>query len=208
MSLVMAFSGLHGAVMAGDHREILFQGEPSRISILEAELNCNKVCTEWQLRERALELDVIIIIRDNKSKVREKEGLLVGEVTETEGAEIRRRRLCVSCGQYAIAEKTGPAWNLLSRGDGSHFLVLGNEAVKDIADRCIRDQWKAGKGTLEDAVKIILLAMQESAARTASVSRTYTLVQTRKRVPVTGEIARETFPESDINEGGANNGED
>ena len=92
----------------------------------------------------------------------------------------------MSCGQYAIVEKTGPDWTILSRGEGSHFLVLGNQVTKDIASRCIRKHWKADGGTFRDAVKVILTAIQEAAKRTASVSGTYTLVQTRRRVPVPG----------------------
>jgi len=183
----MAFSGLHGAVMAGDHREIFFQGDPQNIAILEKELNCAQIRTDRQLKDRASELGVRITISDTKCKVAEKNGLLIGEVTETDGAIIRRRRLCVSCGQYAIAEKTGPEWALLSSGSGSHFLVLGNDAIKEIAHRCIREHWSAGRGTLADAVKVILMAMQESASGTPSVSGTYTLVQTRRKVPVTGK---------------------
>ncbi|MCU0632480.1 MAG: DUF2121 domain-containing protein [Methanolinea sp.] len=190
MSLIMAFSGILGAFMAGDQREILFRGEASSIAILETEFYCNRICTVEQLQTRASALGVSIAIRDDKCKVRQEDGLLIGEVTETDGAEIRKRRLCVSCGQYAIVEKTGPAWTILSRGEGSHFLVLGNETTRNIAYRCIREHWKTGGGTLEDAVKILLLAMQEAARTTASVSREYTLVQTRTKVNVLDRLDR------------------
>ena len=184
MSLVMAFSGTYSAVIAGDQREILFRGEASCIALLESELYSNRLCTEEQLHARAAELDVSITIRDDKCKVWEQDGILIGEVTETDGPVIRRRRICVSCGRYAIFEKSGESWSLLSRGEGSHFLVLGNEATKGIAHQCIREHWKPGGGTLEDAVKVLILSMQEAARRTASVSRTFSILQTRTKADV------------------------
>lgn len=186
MSLVVAFSGIHGAVMAGDHREILFHGDESDIGMLEAALYTNVICTDEQLRERAAELGVVIVIRDNKCKVREKDGLLIGEVTETDGAIIKRRRLCVSCGHYAIGEKISAQWAIRSLGEGSNFIVLGNQATQGIANRCIRDHWSKQGGTLQDAIRVLILSMQEAARTTATVSAAYTLVQTRKSVPVVG----------------------
>lgn len=186
MSLVMAFSGVRGAVIAGDHREILFKGDDAGISTLENSLYTNEVCTDGQLKDRAAELGIEVMIRDDKCKVREADGLLIGEVTETDGTRIKRRRLCVSCGNYAIGEKIFCSWTIRSRGEGSHFLILGNEATKQIAGRCIRDYWKHEGGTLEDAVRVIILSMQEAARTTATVSTSYTILQTRKRVMVPG----------------------
>lgn len=184
MSLVVAFSGVHGAVMAGDHREILFRGDGSSIGMLENALYTNLICTDEQLRVRAAALGVAIFIRDNKCKVREKEGLLIGEVTETDGSCIKRRRLCVSCGHYTLGEKISAQWTIRSRGEGSNFIVMGNQATRDIANRCIRDHWKKEGGTLQDAVRVIIHSMEEAARTTATVSATYTLVQTRKNIPV------------------------
>ncbi|HOT02647.1 MAG TPA: DUF2121 domain-containing protein [Methanolinea sp.] len=186
MSLVMAFSGMSGAVMAGDQREIFFQGDESRIGILEAELNSNLLRDDEQLRSRAKDLGIAIAIRDDKCKVTSRDGVLVGEVTETDGPVIKRRRLCVSCGKYAIIEKTGPEWTVLSRGEGSHFLVLGNEATKAIAYTCIRKLWNPRGGTREDAVKVLILSMQEAAKRTASVSSAFSIIQTQTRADVPG----------------------
>lgn len=186
MSLVMAFSGVHGAVMAGDHREILFMGDRSNIGILETSLYTNEICTDTQLKDHASALGVAIVIRDDKSKVREKDGLLIGEVTETDGTSIKRRRLCVSCGHYSIGEKISDQWTIRSQGEGSNFIVLGNQATRDIAHRCIRDHWKKQGGSLQDAVRVIILSMQESARTTATVSATYTLVQTRRNIAVPG----------------------
>lgn len=186
MSLVMTFSGMTGAVMAGDQREITFQGDESRISLLESELNSNLLTNDEQLHSRAKELGIAITIRDDKCKIRAHNGILIGEVTETDGPVIKRRRLCVSCGQYAIIEKTGPEWTVRSRGEGSHFLVLGNDATKAIAYACIQKHWRPCGGSQEDAVKVLILSMQEAARRTASVSRSFSIMQTQTRAGVPG----------------------
>lgn len=186
MSLVMAFSGISGAVMAGDQREIFFEGDESRFGLLEAELNSNLLTNDDQLHSRAADLGIAITIRDDKCKVWARDGILIGEVTETDGPVIKRRRLCVSCGQYAIVEKTGPEWTVLSRGEGSHFLVLGNDATKAIAYTCIQKHWKPCGGSREDAVKVLILSMQEAAKRTASVSRAFSIIQTQTRADVPG----------------------
>jgi hypothetical protein len=55
--------------------------------------------------------------------------------------------------------------------------VLGNELTKQIAYTAIQHYWK--NGTPEDAVRVIVRAMEEASARTASVSRKYLLLQTR-----------------------------
>ncbi len=186
MSLIVAYSGVHGAVMAGDHREIVFRGDETSIGMLETALYTNEICTDEHLKNRAAALGVAIMIRDDKCKVWERDGLLIGEVTETDGASIKRRRLCVSCGHYTIGEKISDQWTIRSRGEGSNFIVLGNQATQDIANRCIRDHWKKQGGSLQDAVRVIILSIEESARRTATVSTTYTLVQTRRSIPVPG----------------------
>jgi len=52
MSLVIAFIGKNGAVMAGDMREISFQGEKSEREKLEKELYCGSLVTEDELAKK------------------------------------------------------------------------------------------------------------------------------------------------------------
>jgi hypothetical protein len=177
MSLVIAYSGSRGAIIAGDLREIRFGGDDAAIAALEEELSCGKIGNDDQLRSRARELKVTILVRDDKEKVRERDGILIGEVTESERGILRIRRLYVSAGHYAIADIEGSRFDLKARGDTSTFVVLGNELTKQIAYAAIQENWK--NGTPEDAVRVIVRAMEEAAARTASVSKRYILLQTR-----------------------------
>ncbi|MCG7855055.1 MAG: DUF2121 domain-containing protein [Methanoregulaceae archaeon] len=177
MSLVIAYTGSRGAIIAGDLREIRFGGEDAAIAALEEELYRGTIVNDDQLRRRAEELGVTILVRDDKEKVRERDGILTGEVTESERGILRIRRLYVSAGHYAIADIEGFRFDLKGRGDTSTFVVLGNELTKQIAFAAIQKYWK--NGTLEDAVRVIVRAMEEAASRTASVSRKYLLLQTR-----------------------------
>ena len=177
MSLVVAYTGSRGAIIAGDMREIRFGGDDAAIAALEEELYSGKIRNDDQLRRRAEDLGVTILVRDDKEKVREREGILTGEVTESEHGLLRTRRLYVSAGHYAIADIEGSRFEMKGRGDTSTFVVLGNELTKQIAYAAIQQYWK--NGTLEDAARVIVRAMEEASARTASVSRRYLLLQTR-----------------------------
>ena len=179
MTLVIAFVGTEGAVMAGDMREITFLGERASIELLERELYTGRVVTDSDLRKRAGELGVRLGIRDDKAKVSERDGVLIGEVTSLEGGVLRRRRVYASAGSYAIVDFGDAAPVLRGRGGAGNFVVLGNERTKAIANRCIREGWK--DGNLQDAAEIITRAMERAPAVTPSVSRRFILVETRKR---------------------------
>lgn len=85
MTLVIAFIGKNGAVMAGDMREITFEGEKADREKLEKELYSGSLVTDEELAKKAEELGVKIEVTDCKEKVSERNGLLVGEVSSTEG---------------------------------------------------------------------------------------------------------------------------
>ena len=176
MTLVIAFIGEQGAVMAGDMREIAFQGDDSCIDELEHELYSGLIASDDDLKERAAEFGVTIRVRDDKAKVSEQNGVLIGEVTETGESEIHRRRLYATRGSYAITEVIDSRLRVTQRGRASNFVVLGNDITKQIASQCIERAWEGG--TVPDAMRVVMLTMQIAASVTASVSRTFMLVHT------------------------------
>ncbi|MEN6513433.1 DUF2121 domain-containing protein [Methanoculleus sp.] len=176
MTLVIAFIGEQGAVMAGDMREIAFQGDDSCIDELERELYSGLIASDDDLKERAAEFGVTIRVRDDKAKVSEQNGVLIGEVTETGESEIRRRSLYATRGSYAITEVIDSRLRVTQRGRASNFVVLGNDITKQIASQCIERAWEGG--TIPDAMRVVMLTMQIAASVTASVSRTFMLVHT------------------------------
>jgi hypothetical protein len=189
MSLVIAFIGVKGAVMAGDMREIITRGDTLSTQTLENDLYSGQIVTDADLKKRADNLGIFLSIRDDKRKVTERDGILVGEVSESEGGVLKKRRLYATAGEYALAEITGSAFRLTGTGKAGNFVVLGNQITQQIAHTCIREHWK--NGTIHDAIRIIILSMEKASGATASVSATYTVIQTPAKAGLAAVIERD-----------------
>ena len=189
MSLVIAFIGAQGAVMAGDLREITTRGDAIATQTLEQELYTGRIVTDADLKRRAEELGIALSIRDDKRKVRPRDGILVGEVSESEGGVVKQRRLYTTVGEYALAEITGAAFRLTGSGGAGNFVVLGNQITQQISHACISELWK--NGTITDAIRIIILSMERASAATASVSALYTVIQTPAKASLSAVIERD-----------------
>jgi hypothetical protein len=189
MSLVMGFVGRQGAVMGGDTREIITSGDRVSTETLEDELYHGRIVTDEALRQRARELGISLVIHDDKRKVTQRDGILVGEVSETTAGVTRKRRLYVTTGEYALAEISGDALRLTGQGKTGNFVVLGNPVTREIAESCIRKYRK--NCTLHDAIKIIILSLERSAKVSASVSGIYDLIQTPEKVSLSEVIERD-----------------
>lgn len=190
MSLVIAFVGLNGAVMAGDMREIITRGERISTETLEEELYNGAIVTDTDLLKRAAELGISLTIRDDKRKVTQRQGVLVGDVSETENGITRKRRLYATALEYAITEISESAILITSMGKASNFVVLGNQITKKIAHTCIRENWK--NGGIRDAIRVIMLCMERASAATASVSGLYCLIQTSSKISLSEFIGQES----------------
>ena len=190
MSLVIAFIGMHGAVIAGDMREIITRGDRMSTETLEQELYSGLIVTNEDLKKRAGDLGVSLTIRDDKRKVMHRDGILVGEVSETEGSVTRKSRLYVTAGEYAMAEITNSAVHQTGKGTAGNFVVLGNQITKQIAHSCIREHWK--NGGIHDAIRIIMLSMERASKATSSVSGLYTLIHTPAKVSLSEVIGRDS----------------
>ena len=183
MTLVIAFIGKNGAVMTGDLREITFEGDKPDREKLEKELYNGAIVTDDELVKKAEEFGVSVTVTDCKSKISERNGVLIGEVSSVEGGVVKKRRLYASAGNYAIAELRDAEITLTSHGKGSNFIAFGNEFTKQVANKCFKDNWTK-KSTFQDAVKILMLCMETAARKTASVSQQFFLIQTASNVDV------------------------
>jgi hypothetical protein len=190
MSLVIAFIGMQSAVMAGDMREIITCGDSKSTGILEHELYSGMIVTDDDLKKRAEALGISLTIRDDKRKVTRQDGILVGEVSETEGGILKKRRLYATAGEFALAEITDADLRLTGKGTASNFVVLGNQITKQIARSCIQEHWK--NGSLHDAIRILMLSMERSSEATASVSGLYTLMHTPAKGSLSAVIERDS----------------
>ena len=90
MTLVIAFIGKNGAVMTGDLREITFEGNKPDREKLEKELYNGAIVTDDELAKKARDFGVGIIVKDCKSKISERNGILVGEVSSVESGVVKK----------------------------------------------------------------------------------------------------------------------
>ena len=183
MTLVIAFIGEKGAVMTGDLREITFEGNKPDREKLEKELYNGAIVTDDELAKKARDFGVGIIFKDFKSKISERNGILVGEVSSVEDEVVKKRRLYASAGNYAIAELRDSEITLTSNAKGSNLIVLGNDFTKQVANKCFKENWTK-KNTFQNAVKILILCMETAARKTASVSKQFFLIQTTSKADV------------------------
>jgi hypothetical protein len=190
MSLVIAFIGAQGAAMAGDLREIITRGDKISTQTLENELYSGQIVTDADLKKRADDLGIFLSIRDDKRKVTARDGILVGEVSESEGGVVKKRRLYATVGEYALAEVTGSEIQMSGSGKASNFVVLGNEVAQQVARACIREHWN--NGTIHDAIRVIMLTMERASGATASVSALYTLIQTPAKASLSAVIEQDS----------------
>ena len=141
MTLVIAFIGKTGAVMTGYLREITFEGNKPGRENLEKELYNGAIITDDELAKKARDSGIGIIVTDCKSKISERKGILIGEVSSVEGGVVKKRRLYASAGNYAIAELRDSEITLTSHAKGSNLIVLGNDFTKQVANKCFKDNW-------------------------------------------------------------------
>ncbi|MDD1678172.1 MAG: DUF2121 domain-containing protein [Methanomicrobiales archaeon] len=182
MSIVIAFIGKRGSVVAGDMREIILQGNSPESDQFEEELYSGRIVSDEAMLGRARELGVQLGIRDTKKKVREREDVLIGEISDFERGILRKRRLYITTGRFVLVEVEGHKITLLQQGEASRFVVLGNEITQQIAQDCITRRWKGGG--FAEAILLIHEIMKTISRRTASVSKEYTLVRTIATVDI------------------------
>lgn len=190
MTLVVAFIGKNGAVMAGDMREITFEGDKPDREKLEKELYKGAIVTDDELTKKAEEFGVKITVIDCKNKIFERDNVLIGEVSSVEGGISKKRRLYASAGNYAIAEIINNEINLTSHAKGSNFIAFGNDFTKKVANRCFKENWTK-KSTFQDAVRILMLCMETASRATASVSKQFFLIQTASNIDVLKAVEKD-----------------
>ncbi len=180
MSLVLAFIGTRGSVVAGDKREIVLWGDPQGTDQFEKELYSGEIGTDEQMLQRARALQVHLRVRDTKTKVWERDGILIGEVSDFEHGTIRKRRLYVTTGRYALAEMEGKRFVRVQYGEAGRFVMLGSPYAQQIANRCIRERWKGGGD--REAAMLMEIILKMVAGKSASVSHGYSLVRTAETI--------------------------
>lgn len=142
MSLIIAYIGKKGCVMASDKRKIGYFGDKEDLKKLEDELYKGTIKTDEELQNRAKEFDISIKITDDANKIKVVGNTIRGEVSTKGAFETRRRRIYGTTNGYQIIELLGSKTESRNAG-GKGIVIFGNEFAKQTAETLIQRKWKA-----------------------------------------------------------------
>ena len=158
MSLIIAYIGKKGCVMAADKRKIGYFGDKSNLEVLEDELYNGKIDSDEEFDKRANELGISVKITDDASKLKIVGNCVRGEVSTKGAFETKRRRIYGTTNGYQLVEIVGS--DVKSRkAYGSGVVIFGNHFAKKMAETLINRKFKPSlslksKGEIfEDIIK-------------------------------------------------------
>lgn len=169
MSLIIAYVGKKGCVMASDKRKIGYFGDKKNLATLERELYEGNIDNDEDFLKRADELGISIKITDDANKLKVVGNTIRGEVSTKGTFETRRRRIYGTTYGYQIVELLGSETESRQAGD-SGLIVFGNEYAKRIAETLIKREWKASQ-SLRYMGEIFQGIIENVASRTPTVGK-------------------------------------
>ncbi|MDO5831860.1 MAG: DUF2121 domain-containing protein [Methanobrevibacter sp.] len=144
MSLIIAYIGKKGCVMAADKRKIGYFGDKEKLETLEEELYSGAIENDDTFLKRAEELGISIKITDDASKLKVVGNSIRGEVSTKGTFETKRRRIYGTTNGYQIVELLGSETK--SRKAGKKGIILfGNQYAKHLAESLISKKWKSSQ---------------------------------------------------------------
>ena len=167
MSLIIAYVGKKGCVMASDKRKIGYFGDKENLKILEDELYSGKITTDEDFLKRAKELGISIKITDDASKLKIIGNTIRGEVSTKGTFETRRRRIYGTTQGYQIIELLGSDTESRKAGKNG-VIIFGNEYAKRMAETLIKREWKSSQ-SLRYMGEIFQGIIEEVASKTPTV---------------------------------------
>ncbi|WP_406534351.1 DUF2121 domain-containing protein [Methanobrevibacter sp.] len=171
MSLIIAYIGKKGCVMAADKRKIGYFGDKENLDTLEKELYEGVIDNDEDFLNRAAELGISIKITDDASKLKVVGNCIRGEVSTKGTFETRRRRIYGTTNGYQIVELIGS--DTKSRKAGSKgIIIFGNKYAKELAENLISREWKSSQSLryMGDVFEAILT---EVASKTPTVGNKF-----------------------------------
>ena len=179
MSLIIAYVGKKGCVMASDKRKIGYFGDKENLATLEKELYEGKIDNDDDFLKRADELGISIKITDDANKIKIIGNTIRGEVSTKGTFETRRRRIYGTTNGYQIIELLGSETESRKAGE-SGVIIFGNDYAKRMAETLIKREWKSSQ-SLRYMGEIFQSILEEVASKTPTVGkRTDVLMQQPK----------------------------
>ena len=167
MSLIIAYIGKKGCVMAADKRKIGYFGDKKNLEILEKELYEGKISSDDEFLKRADELGISIKITDDASKLKIVGNCVRGEVSTKGTFETKRRRIYGTTNGYQLVEILGS--EVTSRKAGENGIVIfGNNFAKKMAETLISRKFKPSS-SLKSKGELFEEILKEVASQTPTV---------------------------------------
>lgn len=174
MSLIIAYVGKKGCVMAGDKRRIAYFGSKEERELLEQEIYSGDIRNDEELYARAEELEISLKITDDACKVKIVEDVAVGEVSSRGTMETKRKRIYGTTNGFKIIELSGSNIINSKKGDSS-IIVFGNKITKSMANDMLKKRWKPSF-SLKYMGDIFGEILKEISEKTPSVGKGYDVV--------------------------------
>ena len=174
MSLIIAYVGKKGCVMAGDKRRIAYFGSKEEREILEQEIYNGEITCDEDLYNRAEALEISLKVTDDACKVKSVENVAVGEVSSRGAMETKRKRIYGTTNGFQIVELSGSEIVNVNRGDSS-IIVFGNKITKSLANKMLKDKWKPSF-SLKYMGDIFGQIIEEISTKTPSLGTKYDVV--------------------------------
>lgn len=171
MSLIIAYIGKKGCVMASDKRKIAYFGDKENREKLEESLYDGTITTDDELIEKAASLDVSLKISDDGNKIKTIGDVVMGEVTTKGTFETKRKRIYGTTNGYQLIEIIGSKINSRTAGERG-IIIFGNKFAKAKAEKLISKKFKSTL-SLKYMGEIFEEILKEVSAKTPSVGNEF-----------------------------------
>lgn len=174
MSLIIAYMGKKGCVMAADKRKIAYFGDKEEMGALERELYVGTIQTDDEFLQRAEELNVSVKITDGASKLLEIGEIIRGEVSSKGTFQTKRRRIYGTTNGFQLVELLGSQTQSRKAGNNG-IIIFGNKYAKRLAQQLVSNKWKPSQNltTMGEVFEEIL---GEVSFKTPTVGDTFDIV--------------------------------
>ncbi|MDO5859676.1 DUF2121 domain-containing protein [Methanobrevibacter sp.] len=167
MSLIIAYIGKKGCVMAADKRKIGYFGDKENLEVLEKELYNGEISSDDEFNKRASELGISVKITDDASKLKIVGNCVRGEVSTKGAFETKRRRIYGTTNGYQLVELLGSEVSSRKAGE-SGIVIFGNNFAKKMAETLISRKFKPSS-SLKSKGEVFEEVIKEVSSKTPTV---------------------------------------
>ena len=147
MSIIIAYIGRKGCVMASDKRRIAYFGDKDNREKLEEELYSGNIRNDEELYKEAAKLGIDLKISDDAKKIKSIGNAVMGEVSSKTTREVRRRRIYGTTNGYQIIELIGS--ELKNKETGSSGIIIFGTYLEDYSEPAFEESTEIVKCTSE-----------------------------------------------------------